>query len=148
MIYFSSQSLVARIDEPTLTHHIHPKFIWGFTLVVYAPWAFCFFFGCALFLKSLLNLSQCCLWFFGHEAYGILAPPSEKSLFCGFWETYNNGHPPLWYYTEQFHISYHPCLVYVFIPLSLLTPGNHWFFLLSSWFCLFQSIIKLESNSI
>ena len=40
MIYFSLQSLVARIDEPTLTHRIHPKFILGFTLVVYTLWAF------------------------------------------------------------------------------------------------------------
>ena len=47
---------------------------WGYFLFLF----FKRFFWCGPFLKSLLNLLQCCFcfmfWFFGHEACGILVP--------------------------------------------------------------------------
>ena len=89
---------------------------------------FFFFFWCAPFLKSLLNLLHYCLcfmlWFFGHKAWEILAPWPGIGLHALYWKTKLLGFFWLCWVSVAFGWAFSSCgqrrLLFVMV-LGLLT---------------------------
>ena len=74
----------------------------------------CFFFWCGPFLKSLLNLLQCCFcflfWVFGHVPCGIPAPPpgmepAPAALEGEVLTTDHQGSPPFLLVASGSHVT-------------------------------------------
>lgn len=64
-----------------------------------------------------------------------------RCMFSGFGQMWNDLHSPSRYPAEWFYCPENS-VFHLFIPSA---PGNHWFFFLSFYFCLFQNVIELES---